>query len=1414
MSRIKSAKATFDKLIKYSEILDKKGEFSLSSYLTTVSKYHAKLITSQIEEEVEIEEEDIVPPKDPNALQPNPNAEIPEVISRQRLHDDLSLPYLKTDNIGNFDERIFHHRSNLSSFGPEKDKEVTSIANSLLGILKSKDNVEEGLVEALIYLQHSLEPFNSRKQEEYYHQFTHFNYALGLALAYYYNKSALIGLEYFARELSSPEKQAIYVKSQINNALKVESIEREAVKSDYDKYMKVFEEEYKQDPASVQSLISFIIRNNLSSSLLQSFDVMNNDQILQIYKVPIESSLDKKDELQSRFGYAIKNGFDNFIKIVNIQPDEKFTFNSNFHSAKTRQFGTAINRRFNSFGDKLKEILVNYYYELKDYNIDELEIGKERAVELCDKFQTKTVVDIIKLAHIKSLNFNNNDRYAAHSIGYALESGGVSFEEIQKSNTYIEIANLLLKNNNLINSDEELIKPKGLEEDLSNYTASKQIEFISSVKKIDDNFKRIPELYTKFIQNLSNNNLSIFTFLNRLYTYDNDISKKILDKNPITILEYFINNTLAIYNNGTDALKDIINDLSPEEMNLSPEEIKLIRKTIAYGHKDTYEKINKIKEYFPNIYSIPNYGKFIKSIIDNYCVFDLSKEDKIRLLESFNEDTNNTDFKIDVTRTANRLVFFDNDYSYEQILGNLSLRNLDLRFAKFIGQGYKNSNNKILIETNKINVLNTNITNLLVFFGFKDVESFYNNLNNLEKDGKKYTFDDLMHVLDLKKIENAKTVIEQKFPNLTPDNKEYNLVSSLLVKNPNITNFHTPVAIIKYIEKIFKKDNIALPEFSKNISPTEYGFLIDEKNDSLKNIYDKNKENLNVVNRNFNTLDTQIKQANWLINWYTKTPEEERNNTLPSGLNTSQYSNPIEFQDNYKNILGYNEFQVRFFASLQNDINKKNKVRMFLLEQTKNNKYDSLFDVLDEILNKEYNIEPFNINQKIEQELSDNVNFTNINSEQVENILKITEFFGNESEKGINKFVSVKHFNPERTKDDPENKTKFVELDKQEAYGVLNELAQIVPANSLRLKGAKEYFLKNYQATTKDLIKTILAGWNRNISFIDTTTNTSISGIVSELSKQYSPSDLVKFIKYDNFTNRLIHLKPEDSNFAVEFSEHFDSFIDEYDDEKKQNAVVHHKYEVLEQIFMDSQSVPMPDWAIDNTSSRGKYIARFLPRSDTRGMFLGQYTTCCQHPEGQAYTSALDGQVSPQACFFVVEDKTGKIHMQSYVWEDAFGNVCFDSFETGTNDFFHSQTRKNLLKEMIHELASKMGERKVTGGEGPYNNAYTQRVDSTAIKTSALINPYNSMEYFDNQHGINFEVYETDSSNQALILDNRSENAKKVSHDAKFDRGSNEYSALFDKNRRRQLLDLYKDGEDDEDIYDEDDEDIYDEDDY
>jgi len=1398
MSRIKSAKATFDKLIKYSEILDNKGEFSLSSYLTTVSNYHAKIITSQTEQDEEIEvDDDIVPPikpNDPNSLQPNPDAEIPEVLNKQKLHDDLGLPFLKSDSIGDFEDKIFHHPSNISSFGPEKDKEVTSIANSLLSILKSKNTIEEGLVEALTYLQHSVEPLNGRKLEEYYHQFTHFNYALGLALAYYYNKSVLLGVEYFAKDLNSPEKLVIPIMSRINMVLKVESIDKESVKSDYDKYMKVFEEEYKQDPTTVQSLISFIIRNNLNNTFLQSFNVMNNDQILQIYKVPIESTLNKIDELKSRFQYAIKNGFDTFIKIVSLQPDDKFTFNTNVYYKDIRQAESVINSRFNLLGDKLKEILVAYYDELKDYGIDKLEIDKERAVKLCDTFKPQTVVDILKLAHIKKLNFNNNDRFGADAIGYALDSG-VSFEEIQNSNTYLDIANLTLKNNNLINNDNDLITPNYEDDnDISPYSASKTMTLISSVKKLDDNFKRNPELYAQFIQNLAENNLSIFGFLNKLYIKDNEICKTLSGINPSVVLEYFTNNTLAIYNSGTDYLKFIIRELKPEQMNLSPEEIRLIK---SHGTVDGYEKINKIKEYFPNIYSIPNYGLFIQSIINNYCVFDLSKEDKIKLLESFNEDTNNTEHPINVNRTANRFVFFDNDYSYDYILGNLSLAGLDLRFAKFIGQGYKNSNNKILIETNKINVLNRNIIPLLMFFGFKDTESFYNNLNNLEKDGKKYTFDDLLHVLDLEKIENAKKVIEQKFPNLTPDNEEYNLVSSLLVKNPNITNFHTPVAIIKYIERIYKKDNISLPEFSKNISPTEYGFLIDNKDDSLKNIYNKNQENLNVANRQFNNLDTQIKQANWLINWYTKTPEEERNNTLPHGLNTTQYANPIEFQDNYKSVLGYRESEVRFFASLQNDVNKKNKVRMFLLEQTKNNKYDSLFDVLDEVLNKEYNIEPLDINQKTEQELSNNINFRNINNEQIKNILKITEFFGNESEKGLNKYVTVKHFNAERTKDDPENKTKFVELDSNEANGAINELAQIVPENSLRLKGAKEYFLKSYQATTKDLIKTILAGWNRNISFIDATTNTNISGTVSELSKQYSPADLVKFIKYDNFTNRLIHLEPKDTNFAVEFAEHFDTFVRDHThaDEESQNAIAHHKYEVLERIFIDSQSVPMPDWAIDNTSTRGKYTARFLPRSDTRGMFLGQYTSCCQHPEGEAFTSALDGQVSPQACFFVVEDKTGKIHMQSYVWEDSFGNVCFDSFETGSSDFFHSENRKQLLKEMIHELASKMGERKVTGGEGPYNNAYTLRVDSTAQKTPSLYNPYKSMEYFDDEHRINFEVYETDSSNQALILDNRSKKAKKESHNASFDRGDSEYSALFDYDRRRELLNLYRNNE-------------------
>ena len=70
----------------------------------------------------------------------------------------------------------------------------------------------------------------------------------------------------------------------------------------------------------------------------------------------------------------------------------------------------------------------------------------------------------------------------------------------------------------------------------------------------------------------------------------------------------------------------------------------------------------------------------------------------------------------------------------------------------------------------------------------------------------------------------------------------------------------------------------------------------------------------------------------------------------------------------------------------------------------------------------------------------------------------------------------------------------------------------------------------------------------------------------------------------------------------------------------------------------------------------------FLQRQDPRGLYLGHYTNCCQHPSGVGASCAWAGQEHPQSGFFVIEDKQGDIIAQSWCWYTADG-FCFDNVE-------------------------------------------------------------------------------------------------------------------------------------------------------
>ncbi len=75
----------------------------------------------------------------------------------------------------------------------------------------------------------------------------------------------------------------------------------------------------------------------------------------------------------------------------------------------------------------------------------------------------------------------------------------------------------------------------------------------------------------------------------------------------------------------------------------------------------------------------------------------------------------------------------------------------------------------------------------------------------------------------------------------------------------------------------------------------------------------------------------------------------------------------------------------------------------------------------------------------------------------------------------------------------------------------------------------------------------------------------------------------------------------------------------------------------------------------------GKYTLKTLPVDDPRGLFLGEYTNCCQHPNGVGDEAAWFGVEDPNSCFIVLE-KGGEIVAQSLVWR--MGNVlCLDNIE-------------------------------------------------------------------------------------------------------------------------------------------------------
>lgn len=108
----------------------------------------------------------------------------------------------------------------------------------------------------------------------------------------------------------------------------------------------------------------------------------------------------------------------------------------------------------------------------------------------------------------------------------------------------------------------------------------------------------------------------------------------------------------------------------------------------------------------------------------------------------------------------------------------------------------------------------------------------------------------------------------------------------------------------------------------------------------------------------------------------------------------------------------------------------------------------------------------------------------------------------------------------------------------------------------------------------------------------------------------------------------------------------------------------------------------------------GEYRFRRLDRYDFRGLVLGLYTDCCQHPWGAGSPCAWHGVKSGNGAFFVVE-KNGKIIAQSWAWRSG-DVVVMDNIEAlGGNE-----RMLPIYKIAANKLIGRLGIKAVHVGTG------------------------------------------------------------------------------------------------------------------
>ena len=128
--------------------------------------------------------------------------------------------------------------------------------------------------------------------------------------------------------------------------------------------------------------------------------------------------------------------------------------------------------------------------------------------------------------------------------------------------------------------------------------------------------------------------------------------------------------------------------------------------------------------------------------------------------------------------------------------------------------------------------------------------------------------------------------------------------------------------------------------------------------------------------------------------------------------------------------------------------------------------------------------------------------------------------------------------------------------------------------------------------------------------------------------------------------------------------------------------------------------------------------ARALDLSDSKDIALaarlGSLTNCCRRLYATGETAMMHGFLNPDAGFWVIEDKDGKVKAQAEIWKADRDTLVFDNIEFANTDNGHQSERIERFRDVIAAWATESGYKNIIMGCG-YNELGTGLMEQAPI---------------------------------------------------------------------------------------------------